>query len=202
LRLFYSPASPFVRKVMIVLHETGLIADTEIVPASGNAVVSGTMPVDQNPLGKVPTLVTEKGSAFYDSRVICRWLDEKAGSGFYPQDSRKWDCLTLEATADGMSEAGVLIVYEGRLRPENMRSVPWVEGQWEKNERALDALENRWIGYLDGPFDIAQTAVAAALGHFDFRHPARNWRAGRPRLTQWEAKIALRPSLRATQPHD
>ena len=166
---------------------------------AGNAVDPGSMPVDSNPLGKIPVLITDDGMALYDSGVICRYLSELARPDLYPKD-RLWQTLTLEATADGLMDAGILMVYEARLRPEEMRFAPWVEGQWAKVTRALDAIEARWMGHLAGPLDMGQITVGCALGHLDLRHAARNWREGRPKLAAWEAGFALRPAMQATKP--
>lgn len=200
MRLYHSPTSPFVRKVMVVLHETGQAGDITLVPAHGTPVDPGTMPVSLNPLGKIPALERADGPALYDSRVICRFLADRAGSALYPPGARQWDALTLEATADGILEAAVLMVYESRVRPDAFRSVDWVEGQWAKVDRALDVLETRWMSHLMGPLDIGQIAVGCALGYLDFRHDARGWRQGRGALDDWFATFSTRPSMAATAP--
>jgi glutathione S-transferase len=200
LRLHNSPTSPFVRMVLVTLRETGLADQVELVAASGTPLEPGTMPVGQNPLGKVPTLERADGPALYDSRVICRFLDDLAGGGLYPGKPRLWETLTLEATGHGIAEAALLMIYEGRLRPEAARSEPWIEGQWVKIARALDALEARWMSHLAGPLDIGQIAVGCSLGYLDFRFDARGWRSGRPALAAWAAKFAERPSMAATRP--
>ena len=200
MRLHHSPTSPFVRKVIVVLHETGLVGEVELVPAQAAPVGATTFPHAANPLGKVPTLERADGPALYDSRVITRFLDDRAGTRLYPQPPRLWETLTLEATADGMLEAALLMVYEIRLRPEGQRSEAWVEGQWTKIDRALDALEAKWLSHLNGRLDIGQIAVGCALGYLDFRHGARDWRAARPGLARWATRFADRPSMRATLP--
>ena len=200
MRLYDSATSPFVRKVKVVLHETGLLPGVDQVPAGGTPVAPGTIPISRNPLGKIPVLEREDGPALYDSRVICHYLDDLAGGRLYPGKPRLWETLTLEATGDGMMEAAVLMVYEDRTRPEERRFGPWVEGQWAKIERALDAIEARWMAYLAGPLDAGQVAVGCALGYLDFRHAARDWRTGRPALAAWEARFAARPSMQATRP--
>lgn len=200
MRLFFSPTSPYVRKVMVLLHETGQLAEVELVTGSGSPVDPGTAPLEANPLGKVPALERPDGPALYDSRVICRYLDTMVEGQFYPEAPRLWDTLTLEATADGILDAAVLMVYETRIRPEQHRFAPWVEGQWSKIDRALDAVETRWLDHLSGPMDIGQIAVGCALGYLDFRHSARDWRNGRPGLAEWEAGFARRPSMQATMP--
>jgi glutathione S-transferase len=200
MRLFHAQSSPFVRKVMVVLHETSLVDRVEIVAANGSAVAPGSMPVVQNPLGKIPTLERDDGPALYDSRVICRYLDDLAGGRLYPAKPRLWETLTLEATGDGIAEAALLMVYEARLRPAERQHADWVEGQWAKVLRAADALEDRWLGYLAGPFDAGQIAVACALAYADFRLGARDWRGGRPGIAGWFERVAARPSMTATKP--
>lgn len=200
MRLFHSPTSPYVRKVMVQLHETGLLPQVELVTGAGTPVDPGKAPLEANPLGKIPALERDEGPALYDSRVICRYLDDLSGAGLYPQGSRLWDTLVLEATADGILDAALLMVYEIRIRPEEIRHAPWVEGQWAKVDRALDAIETRWIPHLQGPLDMGQIALGCALGYLDFRHAARGWRNGRPHLAAWEAHFAERPSMQATRP--
>lgn len=200
MRLFHSPASPFVRMVMVALHETDLLGQVEVCSVSGTAVDPGTLPVAQNPIGKIPTLERTDGPALYDSRVISRYLDELSGGRLYPQPPALWEILTLEATAHGVTEAAVLIVYEARCRPANERSQGWVDAQWDKVARGLDALEGRWISHLFGHLSAAQIAVGCALGYLDFRHEERAWRTGRPALAKWEAEFSQRSSMQATRP--
>ena len=158
------------------------------------------MPIATNPIGKIPTLVRDEGPALYDSRVIARYFDHLFSSHLYPE-TRLWEVLTLEATGDGISDAALLMVYEGRSRPEEKRYQPYVEAQWSKVARSLDALENRWISLLNGPVNIGQIAVACALGYLNFRHADRDWKAGHPQLAEWFAGFEQRPSMAATYPH-
>ncbi len=158
------------------------------------------MPVDLNPLGKIPALALDDGRVLYDSRVICRYLDGISGAGLYPTSEKLWDTLVLEATADGMLEAAVLMVYEVRLRPEAAQSPAWIEAQWAKVARALDHLEKMWLDHLRGPLDMGQIAIGSALGYLDFRLGERNWRDGRPGLAAWEAEFVKRPAMRETVP--
>lgn len=200
MRLFYSPTSPYARKVVVLLAEAGHSNAVELALGSGTAIDTGTTPLAHNPLGKIPTLERDDGPALYDSRVITRYLDEHFKVGLYPSGARVWETLTLEATADGILDAALLMVYEMRIRPEDKRFDAWVEGQWGKIDRALDALEARWISHLHGPLDMGQIAVGCALGYIDFRHGARNWREGRPLLAAWEAVFASRDSMKASVP--
>jgi glutathione S-transferase len=186
--------------VMVVLHEAGMAGEVELVAAEGSAVDPGTMPIGRNPLGKIPTLERVDGVALYDSRVICRYIDDLSACRLYPGKPRLWETLTLEATAHGICDAAILMVYEARIRPEKHRHPPWVEGQWTKVTRALDALEGRWMSHLAGQLDIGQIATGCALGYLDFRHDAREWRAGRPALAAWFETFSQRPSMLATRP--
>ncbi len=197
--LYYSPASPYVRKVLVTLHETGQDDSVTLVTSQQTPLQADPSNVTQNPLGKVPTLTRPDGSALYDSRVICRYLDARAGGRLYPEQ-RIWEVLTLEATADGILDAAVLMVYEMRVRPEDKRFPDYVEAQWAKIGRALDAIEARWTSHLAGPLDIGQIAVGCALGYLDFRHPDRAWREGRATLAAWFARFDDRPSMQATRP--
>jgi len=199
MKLHDNPASPYCRKVKVLLHETGQSDDVEIAFAVGHPLAPEKMPLAHNPLGKIPALERDEGPAIYDSRVICRFLDDRAKAGLYPE-SRLWDVLTLEATADGIMDAVILMVYEGRSRPEDLRYQPWVDGQWDKVVRALDAVNARWMAHLAGPVDAAQIALGCALGYADFRAPDRDWRKGRDELAAWYDAFAKRPSMQATIP--
>ena len=111
----------------------------------------------------------------------------------------KSDPIPMDVQARIM-DAAVLMVYESRVRPEQCRFAPWVDGQWTKIDRALDTLEQRWLSHLHGPLDMGQIAVGVALGYLDFRHGDRGWRGGRPGLAAWDAVFAERPSMVATRP--
>jgi glutathione S-transferase len=200
LRLYTSPTSPFARMVRVVAIEAGLEQDIVQTTATGTPLDPGSMPVGRNPLGKIPVLERPDGPALYDSRVICRYLDDISGGRLYPAKPRLWETLTLEATGHGITEAAVLMVYEARVRPEDRRFPEWVEGQWAKVARALDAIEARWMAHLAGPLDMGQIAVGCALGYLDFRHEARGWRAGRPALAAWFEAFDGRPAMAATRP--
>ncbi|MDQ2065231.1 glutathione S-transferase [Xinfangfangia sp. CPCC 101601] len=199
MKLFGSATSPFVRKVMVLIHEAGLTG-IEVHDVVVSPVAEGTLPLNANPLGKIPALLLDDGRAIYDSRVICRYLDEHGQAGFYPKGDALWDVLTLEALADGITEAALAMAYEVRLRPEEQRFLPWVEGQWLKIARGLDAIEADAAGQLQGPLNMGHIALGAAFGYLDLRHSARDWRNGRPALAAWEAKVAARPSMLATVP--
>ena len=200
--LHHSPTSPYVRKVMILLHETGLLDSVTLAASAGSPVDPGTMPVGANPLGKIPALERDDGCTLYDSRVICQYLAAQAtkGPALYPAAPALWETLTLEATGDGILDAAILMRYETALRPAEQQFAPWIEGQWQKIARSLSALETRWMAHLEGPLTMGSIAIGCALPYLDLRHAERNWRAAHPALAAWEAKFAARDSVRATVP--
>lgn len=199
MKLLMAGPSPFVRKVLVTLHETDQAGDVETVQVVASPLERDATLLAANPVGKIPALVRDDGPALYDSRVICRYLDDRAKAGLYP-DARLWDVLTLEATADGIMDAAVLMIYEARFRPPELQSADWIEAQWAKVERGLDALSTRWMSHLAGRMDMSHIAVGCALGYLDFRHGARNWRSGHDALAKWEAEFAARPSMVQTKP--
>ncbi|MGC1497311.1 MAG: glutathione S-transferase [Sulfitobacter sp.] len=200
MQLAYSPTSPYVRKVMVLLHETKQLDDVTLQEQSGTPLVPADALLPKNPLGKVPALERPEGPTLYDSRVICAYLDDRAGGKLYGSGQRRWDTLTLEATADGILDAALLMVYETRLRPENLRMDAWVDGQWDKIARACAALNTRWMSHLSGPLDMGQIAVGCALAYVDFRLDARGWRKGNDALAEWFEKFDSRESMQATPP--
>jgi glutathione S-transferase len=199
MKLISSAASPFVRKATIALIETGMMEQTEIVPVTTSPLASDSTLVAANPIGKIPALIRDDGPALYDSRLIARYLDATSGAGLYPE-ARLWDVLLLEATAEGVTEAAIAIVYEKRFRDEAKWSSEWIEAQWEKAARGLDVINDRWMSHLHGPFDMSHVGVGCALGYIDFRMPERNWREGREALADWYAEFETRPSMQATIP--
>jgi glutathione S-transferase len=203
LRLHYSATSPYVRKVRVLLAEAGRTDDVALVQAAGTPLDSGGMPLAQNPLGKIPTLERDDGPALFDSRVICRFLDAEFGTNLYPPAPALWSVLTIEALADGITDAAIAMVYETRLRSEAQVNAQLLEGYWEKITRALGALETRWMADLARTKpDMAQIAVGTALGYLDFRHQDRPWRSNAPNLGAWYAVFSARPSMLATVPPD
>lgn len=192
MQLYTSPTTPFGRKIAVLLHEKSLLDRITLTLASGTPLEPGTMPVAHNPLGKIPVLVLNDGTAIYDSRVITRFLDDHFDLGIYPKGAALWDALTREAAVDGIIDAAVLMAYEMRLRPEDRQFAPWIEGQWSKITRTLDMFE---AAPLADEFDMVQIAIACALSYLDFRHDARSWRIGRPNLAAWSGAQSGRQSM-------
>lgn len=199
MKLVHADASPFVRKVHALLIETDQMNDVELLKVATTPVNTAEEAASANPSGKIPALILDDGSTIYDSRVICRFLDDRAGAGLYPQ-ADLWKVLTLEATADAMMDAAVLMTYERRVRPDEMVYLPWIEAQWAKIERSILAIESGWMDHLSGDLTLAQIGVACALSYVDFRHPDRDWRALAPQLADWHKGFSQRPSMIATEP--
>ena len=194
MKLLHSSVSPFVRKVMVLLHETGLIDRVTFAPGTTSPLSPNPLVADANPVGKIPTLILDDGRALHDSRVITRYLDTlHGGAPLYPEGDRLWSVLTLESIGDGMNEAALAIVYEGRLRGEAERSQPWIDAQTAKIDGAMAALESSDAGRLAGPLNMGQVAVACALGYVDFRLNF-DWRDRHPALAAWHEAFALRAS--------
>lgn len=200
MQLLYAPASPYVRKVRVMLEELGRQDEVALVEVKTGPKTPAPEVAQAHALKKIPALVRPDGCTLYDSRVITRYLDERAGGTFYPHD-RIWETLTLEATGDGIMDAAVLMVYEGRCRPEDKQDRGWLEAQWGKIENALDVLNTRWMRHLAGPLDAGGISVACALGYLDFRHAERGWRKGRGALDDWFGVVSERPSMKETLPH-
>lgn len=197
MQLIMAPPSPFARKVRVLLRETNQLDAVEEVDIATTPYDPHAKALAANPTAKIPSLIRTDGPAIYDSRVITRYLDDRAQSGLYPTRDL-WDVLTLEATGDTMMDAAVSISYETRARPANLQSMDWVNAQWGKITGACTALEQRWMPHLVGPLTMGQISVACALGYLDLRHDARGWRQRHDALADWYAKFAERDSMKDT----
>lgn len=200
MKLFHSPASPYVRKVCVLLHELDRSDAVELATVTTTALASDEALKAANPLARLPALERPEGTTLYDSRVITAYLNDLFGGGLYPQTGARWDTLTLEATGDGIMDSAVSMAYEVRLRPQERQSQEWIEAQWAKVARALAVLNARWMSHLTGPVTMGHVSVACALGYLDFRHGARNWRQGNDALAGWFATFESRPSMQQTRP--
>jgi glutathione S-transferase len=200
-KLRYSAASPFVRKVMVVALETGLAPRIERVPTTVAPIQENPDYQREHPLIKVPALVTDEGAVLYDSRVICEYLDSlHQGPKLFPAAGEaRWTALRRQALGDGLCDAAVLTRYETFLRPEEKRWEQWIDGQMRKVRGALDALEADAPNFGSG-IDIGLVAIGCALGYLDFRYESEHWRSSRPKLAAWYEKFAARASMLETQP--
>ena len=197
MKLIMAEASPFARKVRVLLRETNKLKDVEEISIATSPFQVNEQAKAANPTGRIPSLTRADGPALYDSRVITRYLDAKAAAGMYPE-ARLWDVLTVEATGDSMMDSAVSISYELRLRPQEEVSTEWTDAQWAKVMGGCDALQNQWMDLLNGPLNMAHISIACALGYLDLRHDARNWRQGHDALAAWFADFSKRPSFHKT----
>jgi len=200
MKLYHSPASPFVRKVVVLLHELNKADAVALNTIHTTALDSDETLKASNPLGRLPALERPEGPTLYDSRVITAYLNDLFGGDLYPQKATRWEILTLEATGDGIMDSAVSMAYEVRLRPEAQQSQDWIEAQWEKVTRAISVLNARWMGHLSAPVNMGHISVACALSYLDLRHDARNWRMGNDALAKWHASFDSRQSMVATAP--
>lgn len=205
MKLYYTPTSPFARKVLVAAHELGLAdqIETELlrpVPMAADPVLSA-----HNPLNKIPALVLDDGSALYDSRVICEYLESRAGRLLVPAAGpARFDVLRTQALADGVSDAAILVFYERNRRPAELHWEPWISGQTQKAHQGLDVLDALAAGWSvanpDALPDLGQISAAAAVGWLDFRGVVGDVFAGRSALAEWYASFSARPSMVATAP--
>jgi glutathione S-transferase len=201
MKLLYSQTSPFVRKVLVLAHETGLADRLELVPVTVAPVTPNPAVAAENPLVKIPALHRDDGVALYDSAVIAEYLDGlHDGTRLIPAEGEaRWTALQRQAAADGLLDAGILVRYETVLRPEEKRWPDWIDGQMRKMRGTLTAFEADGAT-LGQALTIGEIAIACALGWLDFRYADENWREGRPRLADFYARFAERPSMQATIP--
>lgn len=192
------PASPFARKVRIAASVLGLSSKIELRPVNLDDDADDVRV--QNPVGKIPVLVLEDGTSYFDSRVIAEYLDYVAGGGrIIPKDGpARFETLRLQALCDGMLDACVLQVYEGRYRPADKHVQSWLDRQNEKVARGMKVLEAA-PPKLNATPDIGQIALACLLGYRDLRFNG-TWRKEYPRLLAWHDKFAAQvPAFEETK---
>ena len=190
--------SPFGRKVQLAAAVLGLT--DQITVEAADAMNPDDSIRRQNPLGKIPALILDDGRTLFDSRVIIEYLDTVAGGGRLIPASvdARFSALTTAALADGILDAGILIVYEGRYRPDQEPHGPWLDYQRGKIERGLDALETA-PPPVD-PVTVGAIGVACALGYLDFRKQV-DWRSRNPGLIGWfDSFAAAVPAFDETRP--
>ena len=200
MKLYFNAASPFVRKVRVTAHETGQHKRIEEIQSAVSPLKANADVAKANPLVKIPTLVTDDGTALFDSPVICEYLDSlHAGRKLFPPAGpARWTALRQQAVGDGILDAGILCRYES-LRPAELQWKDWIAGQKNKWRAGLDLLE-RNAAELGGEPTIGSITAACALGWLDFRYGDDPWRDGRPRLASWYKEFSSRPSMQATMP--
>jgi glutathione S-transferase len=201
MKLHWSPRSPFVRKVMIVAHERGVVDRIACVRTVAATAKPNAELIKDNPLSKIPTLVLDDGTVLYDSPVICEYLDALDGAPkLFPKEPKaRMIALRRQALGDGFLDMMVL------LRDERMRAHPseaHMKSTAARKAAVLDALEREAESLITTPFGIGHVAIGCALSYLDFRYADEDWRKGHLHIANWHAAFAARPSVRATQPVD
>lgn len=197
MKLFYSPASPFARKVRVLIVEKNIpnVETVTVSPFEAPAELTAA-----NPLSKVPALVRDDGVVLYDSPVISEYLDSASGGvPLLPSSGEaRWSALRRQALADGMMDTTLSLAMEINRRPEPERSPTWIAHWVRTIVRTVDALEAD-IGDWPAEIDLGHIAAACALSYLDLRASGHlDWRAGRPRLAAWHETMAARPSMTST----
>ena len=200
MKLYYSPGSPYARKVRAMAIETGLDKKIDMVNVAVSPVAANADVDKHNPIGKIPAL-SVKGIDLFDSPVICEYLDSQhKGRPLFPRKGRdRWMALRQQAMADGLLDAALLARYEGALRPEEKRWPDWSQGQMKKINGVLAQLEAE-VKSLKGKLTIGTISVVCALGYLDFRFPDLGWRDRHPKLGKWFAATSKLPSIKSTAP--
>ena len=197
LTLLYTDTSPYARKVRIVALEKGLDLKLQATPPLGDP----SNLQQANPLGKVPALVAD-GDTFYDSPVICEYLDTLAQPRLIPAEGQaRFRVLRLQALADGVLDAAVAMRIE-RMREESLHWDVWFDRYRRAIMRSLDELERRASDEIAGRMDLGAIAAAVATGYLDFRWLDIEWRRGRPALSEAIEALSTRDSFKATLPPD
>ena len=184
---------------MVVAHRLGLADRIELLSTAVSPVEANATLAAENPLMKIPALVTDDGEVLFDSPVICEYLDSLAGGGkvFPAPGKARWAALRQQALGDGILDALILCRYEVAARPEAKRHAAWTEGQMSKAHQGLAALAREPLGELD---TIGAITAACTLGYLDFRFPDDGWRARQPALAAWYGRVEPLPAMQATRP--
>jgi glutathione S-transferase len=201
MKLFFSQTSPYARKVRLAAERLGLTNRIELKPVTTTPVAEDAGLVQVAPLGKIPTLVLDDGETLFDSRVILDYLDHIAGGGLIPpvSDPGRWRAWRIQAVADGLLDAALLMRDEVALRRGELLWREWLDGQSRKVRRALTVLEGEASSLADGA-GLSQVAVVCALGYLDFRFPEFAWRQTAPGLAAFFAAYSQRPEMAWTDP--
>lgn len=199
MKIFYSAASPFVRKTMIVAEELGIVDRIERLPAAASPVSRDRTIIPFNPLGQVPTFMTDDEQVLFDSKVICEYLNDKFDGKLFGDEHTRWSVLTDHAAADGVIAASLLVRYELLARPEALQWNEWIDGQTDKITTGLQYFEDK-AATLEDRIDIVTITLACAFDYLDFRLPDYNWQKRFPALKAWYDKFSVRPSIATTRP--
>src|SRR6266536_1901402 len=180
MKIFFSPSSPFFRKVLVSAHELGLAERIERLKSAAHPINRDQTIIAHNPLGQVPTFFTDDGRVLYDSRVICEYLDALAGGRLFGSGDARWCALTEQALGDGLLNAALLTRYETAWRPAHLLWEDWAKSQFDKVHSVLDRIET-WAADFGERVDIGTITIACALSYLDLRFPDCGWRGSHPK---------------------
>ncbi|MGP9810694.1 glutathione S-transferase [Rhodopseudomonas sp. NSM] len=202
MKLSFSPASPFARKLRIAAIELGLIDRIEFVSAT---VVPGQANDDYmrdvNPLKKLPALILDNGEVIVDSFVIAEYLDDLAGGGKLMPASgpEKWRVKSDHSLLQGMLDSMLLCRYEKMVRPKELFWQGWYDDHWNRAWSGMARFEKA-DKVLNGQLDLAQIGLVCVLGYADFRFPDCGWREAYPKLAAFNEKMLERQSVKVSVP--
>ena len=198
MKILFSPFSPYVRKCLLAAHELGLADQLQLLPSNAHPINRDQEIISVNPLGKVPTFHTDDGQVLFDSRVICKYLNQLAGGSLIPASGAgRWQTLTLQALGDGMLDAALIARYEDVARPDELKWPQWRASQLDKCETSLTYLDKQ-PGLLAGRVDLGTLTVGCALWYLDLRFPDVDWRTGHGPTARWYEEFSRRPSMART----
>ena len=198
MKLYSAGASPYSRKVRVLVSELGLTGRVQVLEQAPRDNSTGYFAV--NPLARVPALITDDGAVLYDSPVICEYLNTLANGSFIPAaGAQRWDALRRQALGDGLLDNGLPLRGE-LLRAKELQAADLISRHRATIDRVLDASNQEPTIVQGSTLDIGAVAIACAIGWIDFRFADWGWRATRPALAAWLAQIEARPSLQSTKP--
>ena len=201
MKLTFSPASPFARKVRIAAIETGLIDRIEFTPATVAPGQANEEYSKITPLKKLPVLILDNGDVILDSYVIVEYLDELAGGGKLVPASgaARWKVKSDHSLLQGMLDSMLLCRYEKMVRPAGLQWQAWSDDHWNRAWSGMARFEGR-DDVLNGPLTIAQIGLACVLGYADFRFADCGWRKAYPKLDAFHQRMLERPSVKISVP--
>jgi glutathione S-transferase len=201
MKLTFSAASPFARKVRIAAIELGLIDKIELVPATVAPTQTSEEYARINPLKKLPALILDNGDVMVDSYVITEYLDELAGGGkLIPASGPiRWRVKSDHSLIQGMLDSMLLCRYEKMVRPQGLQWQAWADDHWNRAWKGMAHFEKQ-SEMLSRPLDISQIGLVCVLGYADFRFADCGWRKAYPALDAFHQKMLDRPSVKISVP--
>lgn len=197
MKIFYSPASPFVRKCLVVAEELGLQDRIELLDSAAHPINRDRNIIESNPLGQVPTFFTDKGECLFDSFVICQYLNHLAKGELFGDAETKWQVLKDHAAADGLMSAALVLRYETGVRPSELEWKEWTAGHYDKLATTMSYFEEK-LKQGEVAINISSITLACALAYIDFRLGSYAWKENFPLVADFLEKFNQRSSMKNT----